>query len=60
MKYIFDTRYIDYEIILEMEEWCKENLYHGGYYEPYWYTYHNNQFDFENEKEYIGFKLRWE
>ena len=63
MKYTFDARYINYEIIVEMEKWCKENLYHGGYYEPYWYStnmVHNNQFVFEDEKEYMWFKLRWE
>jgi hypothetical protein len=54
-----DVSYRNFETIAEMEKWCKENLYHGGYYEPKW-CYHNNQFIFEDEQEYIWFKLRWE
>jgi hypothetical protein len=42
----------------KMNKWCAENLYHGGHYEPKWYS----QFPFivfYNKKEYILFLLRW-
>lgn len=58
MTYTVDVSYRNFETITEMEEWCIENLYHGGYYEPRW-QYYNNHFVFEDEKEYMWFKLRW-
>ena len=39
-------------------KWCNENLHHGGHYEPKWYTSYPF-IVFEDEKEYIWFKLRW-
>ena len=42
----------------EKVQWCRENLYHGGHYEPNWrilYPY----IEFDNEKEYVWFMLRW-
>jgi hypothetical protein len=39
--------------------WCRENLYHGGHYEPNW----SAQYPFivfEDEKEYAWFSLAWE
>jgi hypothetical protein len=41
-----------------MIEWCKNNLYHGGYYEPNWYAQYPT-FYFKDEQEYILFLLRW-
>jgi hypothetical protein len=41
-----------------MIEWCKNNLYHGGHYEPNWYAEYPT-FSFRDEKEYILFLLRW-
>ena len=41
-----------------MIEWCKDNLYHGGYYEPNWYAQYPT-FYFKDEQEYILFLLRW-
>jgi len=59
VKYTFKVGYCNYETIVEMEKWCSSNLYHGGYYEPLWH-YDNNNFIFEDEQEYMWFKLRWE
>ena len=42
----------------EMVEWCRNNLYHGGYYEPYWSAVYPS-FYFTDEKEYTLFLLRW-
>ena len=42
----------------EMVNWCKENLYHGGHYEPKWHTQYPF-IVFEDEQEYIWFTLRW-
>jgi hypothetical protein len=39
--------------------WCMQNLYHGGHYEPNWYTNQKETFYFKDEKEYILFLLRW-
>ena len=58
MKYTVDVSRYNFEVIAEMEKWCRENLYHGGYYEPDW-EYRSNQFVFKDEKEYMWFKLRW-
>ena len=41
-----------------MAEWCYENLYHGGYYEPMWHHQYPS-FYFRDEKEYTLFLLRW-
>ena len=41
-----------------MIEWCRENLYHGGHYEPNW-TAQYPSFYFFDEKEYTLFLLRW-
>lgn len=42
----------------EMAEWCYENLYHGGYYEPRWHHQYPS-FYFKDEKEYMLFLLKW-
>jgi hypothetical protein len=45
------------------EEWCRENLYHGGYYEPKWhivYGMSSNTYCFQDEKEYLHFLLVWQ
>ena len=42
----------------EKLNWCQENLYHGGHYEPKWRTQYPF-IVFEDEKEYIWFMLRW-
>jgi hypothetical protein len=42
----------------EKADWCKENLYHGGHYEPGWYLRYP-WIEFDNEDEYFMFKLRW-
>ena len=42
----------------EMIEWCRNNLYHGGHYEPYWSAIYPS-FYFTDEKEYTLFLLRW-
>lgn len=43
----------------DAEKWCKQNLYHGGYYEPNWYR-NNDTFCFRDEKEYLHFLLVWQ
>lgn len=42
----------------EMIQWCYENLYHGGHYEPNWSAQWPS-FYFKDEKEYTAFLLRW-
>lgn len=42
----------------EKVDWCKENLYHGGHYEPKWHTQYPF-IVFEDESEYAWFMLRW-
>ena len=42
----------------EKVKWCKENLYHGGHYEPNWYLRYP-WIEFDDEKEYAWFVLRW-
>ena len=42
----------------EMAEWCYNNLYHGGHYEPNWHHQYPC-FYFTNEKEYLLFCLKW-
>lgn len=42
----------------EMADWCYNNLYHGGHYEPNWY-HEWPTFYFTDEKEYTLFLLRW-
>jgi hypothetical protein len=42
----------------EMIEWCENNLYHGGHYEPNWHAQYPS-FYFWDEKEYSLFLLRW-
>ena len=39
--------------------WCRENLYHGGNYEPNWYTDGYGTICFLDKKEYAWFLLRW-
>ncbi len=41
-----------------MKDWCYENLYHGGYYEPNWSAEYPT-FYFRDEREYTLFLLRW-
>jgi len=36
-----------------------KNLYHGGHYEPNWYTNQRDTFYFTDPKEYTLFLLRW-
>ena len=40
-------------------DWCMDNLYHGGHYEPNWFTNGNDTFYFTDPKEYTLFLLRW-
>ena len=42
----------------EMTDWCRENLYHGGYYEPNWY-FEFPFIYFKDKREYSWFLLRW-
>ena len=42
----------------DMAEWCYNNLYHGGHYEPNW-SHQYPTFYFTDEKEYLLFCLRW-
>lgn len=42
----------------EMIAWCRNNLYHGGHYEPNWSVEYPS-FYFRDEREYIAFLLRW-
>ena len=45
-------------LFYEMIAWCRDNLYHGGHYEPDWWTEYPT-FYFRNEKEYMFFCLKW-
>lgn len=38
--------------------WCRDNLYHGGHYEPKWHM-HYPFIEFEDEQEYVAFLLRF-
>jgi hypothetical protein len=40
-------------------QWLKDNLYHGGYYEPKWYV-NGDTYCFQDEKEYLHFLLVWQ
>lgn len=41
-------------------DWCQKNLYHGGYYEPKWYTHNGYEtIYFKDPREYTLFLLRW-
>ena len=41
-------------------DWCQKNLYHGGHYEPKWYTHNGYEtIYFTDPKEYTLFLLRW-
>jgi len=42
----------------DMADWCRDNLYHGGYYEPHWHHQYPS-FYFRDEREYLLFCLRW-
>jgi hypothetical protein len=42
----------------EKVQWCEENLYHGGHYEPKW-RHSYPWIEFEDEGEYAWFTLRW-
>ncbi len=42
----------------EMIQWCRDNLYHGGHYEPNWFAQYPT-FYFDDEQEYLMFVLRW-
>ena len=42
----------------EMVQWCVDNLYHGGHYEPNWEAQYPT-FYFKDEQEYLLFCLRW-
>ena len=39
--------------------WCMDNLYHGGHYEPNWYSNWHETIYFKDPKEYTLFLLRW-
>lgn len=39
--------------------WCYENLYHGGHYEPNWRTNGYESIYFTDPEEYTAFLLRW-
>ena len=43
----------------EIVHWCFKNLYHGGHYEPNWYTNGYETIYFKDEKEYLMFLLKW-
>ena len=43
----------------EIVVWCMDNLYHGGHYEPNWFTNNRETIYFTDEKEYAWFLLRW-
>lgn len=43
----------------EKVDWCRENLYHGGNYEPRWYMAYPF-IVFEDEQEYVAFLLRFD
>lgn len=43
----------------EIVNWCRDNLYHGGYYEPNWSTDGYDNIFFTDPKEYQWFLLRW-
>ena len=42
----------------ERVQWLKDNLYHGGHYEPNW-GFQWPSFYFTDEKEFTLFLLRW-
>jgi hypothetical protein len=39
--------------------WCMDNLYHGGHYEPNWYSNWHETIYFRDPKEYTLFLLKW-
>ncbi len=49
----------DTEVFANRLRWLKENLYHGGYYEPKWYV-NGDTYCFQDEKEYLHFLLVWQ
>lgn len=49
---------IDLDLWDKMIKWCRDNLYHGGHYEPNWGVQYPT-FYFKEEREYILFLLRW-
>ena len=44
---------------LDIIDWCLDNLYHGGHYEPNWWSKYETIY-FKDEKEYAWFLLRWQ
>lgn len=42
----------------EIVKWCTDNLYHGGHYEPNWWSTYEMIY-FKDKKEYAWFLLRW-
>ena len=42
----------------EMINWCRENLYPGGHYEPNWHMAYPF-IEFDDEQEYVAFLLRF-
>jgi len=63
VKYTFSLEHYCPDTRAEMYRWCKENLYHGGHYEPNWdFNLIGNEWclEFSDEKEYMWFLLRWE
>ena len=49
----------DIETWQKRKNWMGENLYHGGHYEPKWYI-NGDTYCFQDEKEYLYFRLVWE
>ena len=58
VKQVFDVGMFENGTWAEMIEWCRNNLYHGGHYEPNWLAQYPN-FYFKDKDEYLMFCLRW-
>lgn len=57
-KQVFDVGMFENGTWAAMIEWCRNNLYHGGHYEPNWIAQYPN-FYFKDKNEYLMFCLRW-
>ena len=57
MTYIKRFDGIDLGRWAAMRQWCLDNLYHGGHYEPNW-SHQYPTFYFTDPKEYTLFLLR--
>ena len=56
---IYLWQYNGVALWIDIINWCMDNLYHGGHYEPNWGTNHRETLWFKDEKEYAWFLLRW-